>query len=384
MATEVVALQACVEEQRLELVSQSSSPKDPGVGIYVWMQTVSTAHQQRLNRLYTDHQAAEQSLQATHAHQLAFYQTQMMQLSSQLHAVSEELSTCQASLTERDSELVTAYHCIEEQRRHMDAASTKNPNVGLTPLVKKGYVLDPAWIASEVAKRVDEECAAMRDSWMRLMVLQQDVSAHLERELAEVKELLRAKSNAYQQKCEECDIKCDLLTTASLELELHSELKLQDSKRDAELVALVDKNVQLEAETQKLAKEVEFVTKEKDACIKGIKHWQAETANITQNLVGALSSRDALQLKLYKVSVELQDKERAMVVLEEQLKQQEEASKFAMQVCGLAKTFSASRPACDPALDALEEEEEVVVGGDLVEMQKEKSKKKKRKSKGKA
>lgn len=72
-----------------------------------------------------------------------------------------------------------------------------------------------------------------------------------------------------------------------------------------------------------------------------------------------------------------------MVVLEEQLKQQEEASKFAMQVCGLAKTFSASRPACDPALDALEEEE-VVVGGDLVEMQKEKSKKKKRKSKGKA
>lgn len=372
MAAEIVALQACVEEQRLELLAKSTQPKDPGVGIYVWMQSVSAAHQERLTKVYADHQAAEQSMQETHAHQLAFYQTQIMQLNSQLQTVTEQLATSQAVVAEREAELTTAYHCIEEQRRHMEVAATKNPNVGLVPLIKKGYLVDPAWMRSEVDRQVEEECAAMRASVSSLVVLQQQCNDELQRELTEVKAAL-------QTKCMEYDVKCELLTTASLELELRGELEVQHSNREAELVELVEKTTQLEADKQKLLKEVEFLTKEKDACIKGIKHWQAETANITQNLVGALSSRDALQLKLYTVSAELQEKERAMGVMEELLKKREEADKFALQVCGLARVYAASRPVCDPAIDALEDVD--VPQGEQV---KEKSKQKKRKSKTKA
>jgi hypothetical protein len=144
----------------------------------------------------------------------------------------------------------------------------------------------------------------------------------------------------------------------------------------------VDYDVQVD-EARKFQREVELMSKEKEACLKAVKHWQAEAASNAESLVAALSSRDAVHLKLYTVSVELAEKEKQVGEMQETLKVKEHAETFAHQVCGLAKVFASARQACDPALDLLGECASFAASPTPADGD-EKGKKKKRKSKKKS
>jgi chromosome segregation ATPase len=265
----------------------------------------------------------------------------------------------------------------------MEASQSPNPNVGLIPLVKRGSFVDPEWIRTEVDRQVQaerESYMAMQSAVSHLMVLDAAAMDEVTRDLATLQVKYDAKCMEYDAKCVDYDVKVDELKAALEALEVRAAVKLFDATQEAQLIELTEAMVQQTDEKLKLQREVEYVTKEKDACLKGLKHWQAETANVTQNLVAALSNRDALQLKLYTVSAELLEKERELTMLGESLKQKEHAETFALKVCGLAKMFAGAQQACDPAIDALGEDALPVTSAD---MEGGEDKKKKRKSKKK-
>lgn len=356
MATEIQALQLCVEEQRRHLQAQSTKPKDPGVGIYSWMDVVSKQHQQRQAELLAAQQASAQ---------------QVVYLTEQVASLTAAVEVGKEATAATTNELEQAYRCIVEQRRHIHSVATEgasaDPDVGLMQLVRAGaVVLQPtpapvddkelATCRQQVAELTREkenlsaELATARDELVvcRLQVDEvtrekEGVSVELASALKDVA-TCREQVAALQNECATTHtsmqgLACENVTlTAQVCMLNEAVTALQQANVSVEELERAQDGFERLAEAnEKLQLDVARLTKERDATVKGIRHWQAEAQKITTDLIAALESRDRFQAEQFTALKQCRTLTARVSELERQVASMHKFYQLGQQVFGLAQ-----------------------------------------------
>lgn len=376
MATEIQALHVCVEEQRRHLQAQSSKPKDPGVGIFSWMDVLSKQHQQREADLRAAYELQVQALQVLHQTSCS----QVTYLTEQVATLNASLQEAQQAAATSSKDLDMAYRCITEQRRHIHSVMTDgtsaDTDVGLVPLVRAGVVqwqpqeAEVAALANVAEAQVDnmdmvvgvpvedlsrahmcfvlavhavdEELATARQQVKDAQNEREGVQAELSTCRHQVADLLKdvasAKSSMDHALCENVTLAAQVCmlqeAVASLQAAHTSVEELERVQRGFETLAEANEKLQLD---------VERLTKERDATIKGIRHWQAEAQKITTDLVSALESRDRFQAEQFTALKQCRQLTARVTELERQVADMFKFHQLGQQVFGLVQVVDGAR-----------------------------------------
>ncbi len=272
MAEEVKQLHVCVEEQRRVLQTQSSKPKDPGVGIFEWMNLVSKQQRERVAALNESWEARVQTLSA----QLSAVGVDQQRVTH----LEDELAQTRRLLQEETAKSEALQVCVMEQYRHLrtmeEAGGAVHPEVGLATLKTVVPVLLPSAPApapppvpsAPPAPELEERIAA------------------LSAEVATLKDIMKLKEEAIEA------LETQIETSKEKELSATLAARTAGGKVN-ELSELLKLNSQ---------------------------RMQAELQRATNDCMNAMKSRDALQVRVYENMTQLQvaearirDLERAVV-----------------------------------------------------------------------
>lgn len=368
MAAQIVALQECVEEQRRHLQSQSIHPKDPGVGIFTLLQDLSASGHKREMSICESYDERIKAMQTTQTQQYYYFAGQIAQLQTELAAANEQLGVLKTELASKTEEANVLLQCVAEQRRHMALVpeGKTDVDVGLMPLVRKGIVVNPASLQALVDKGVNDVIGARVDAAVSEAMVDNVCT------LQSVKDMMWEYAEFYKQEAESLKLQYGVMKAKYADKCTELDV-LHSSSHSSEEVEV------LKADKEALLNAKHAVEKERDTAIKGIRHWQAESARVTNDLVAVMSHRDGLHIKLYTAHAELQNMAAHIVRLrEEQETSEAKYQKLLTSLSGVMKehTETDKDPALQLQLLMEEEEEEPVVEG-------EKKNKKKKNKKGK-
>jgi hypothetical protein len=333
MAAEIVDLHTLAEEQRRHMAMVSSKQLDPDVGIYTWLKQQSERHTLALNECRAQKEQEMYALRAAHVYEVSQLTQQVQALTCHNEYWTEQHRQIVELLQSSNERLHVLEATVHEQRRQL-SSGTVDVDVGLLPLVKKGYLEAnsdvQAYIDAAVTRRVGEQTSALAAEVSALKLSLADAREEVEKVKAEVEQAKEAEakacadslayvsqlrrvtdvSNEWKRKYEEARNELEGVTAALAE---HKEME-EYAQKLADLVA----------EKEEWLVEKEKLTKLSSAYLTSIRHWQGEAKRMTDELVVALSSRDAFQLRLYTVSAEKQaledEKERVTAIMQNQKK----------------------------------------------------------------
>jgi len=351
MAAEIADLHTLADEQRRHMAMVSSKQVDPDVGIYTWLKQQSERHTSTLNECRAQKEQEVYALRAAHVYEVAQLTQQVQALTYQNEYWTEQHRQTLELLQSSTERLQVLDATVHEQRRQL-SSGTVDVDVGLLPLVKKGYLEAnsdvQAYVDAAVARGVGEQTSALDAEVQRAGEAEAKACAD---SLAYVSQLRRVTdfSNEWKRKYEEARDELEGVTAALAE---HKEME-----------AYAQKLADLVAEKEEWVVEKEKLTKLSSAYLASIRHWQGEAKRITDELVIALSSRDAFQLRLYTVSAEKQaledEKERVTAIMQNQKK----ACQFVADVGQLWAAYCGiQRPVPVNPLEDVEGEVEEVAG----------------------
>jgi hypothetical protein len=292
MAEEVKQLHLCVEEQRRVLQSQSSKPKDAGVGIFEWMSLVAKQQRERELALHESWETRLRALSAELSHALEG-QTRTASLES-------ELSQLRALYDEEVKKTNALQVCVMEQYRHLksmeEAGGELHPDIGLATL--------SSLLGATVLTKPEESTA-----------LEANLAA-LAEELATVKTAAKAKDEAL----EALEARCT---------ELQETL---DATKEKELNA----SLAARAATAK-------VNELSDLLKLNSQRMQAELQRTSSDCMNAMKARDALQVRVYENLTQLQIAEARVRDLERATTTAQPLVQFARDVQALVLGLDASK-----------------------------------------
>lgn len=344
MAAEITDLHTLAEEQRRHMSSVSAKHVDPDVGVYTWLQQQSDRQTLFLNELKVQKEQEVYALRSAHVYEMAQLQQQIQTLTMHNQALLDQNRQSLELLTSHTERLQLLDSTIHEQRRQLAAVAEVDVDVGLLPLVKKGYLESNENVQAHIARGVENETQSLRAG---LEAVREELDTHKEAAstlraaledmtnqheyastlLAQTRELeataaadnlvlvdqVRRSNDFVQEWKRKYEEKCVEAEAFGLALTAHQEMQ-EYAQQLADLVS----------EKEEWVVEKEKLTKLSTAYLASIRHWQGEAKRITDELVIALSSRDAYQLRLYTVAAEKQaledEKERLTGIMESQKK----------------------------------------------------------------
>lgn len=331
MAAEIQALHTCVEEQRRHLQAESSKPKDPGVGIFSWMQTMSDQHQQRETELRDAHEQQIHALAVVHEDTTARLQQQLAYLTEQVTVMTTLRQQGHQLAVKNTQELAMAYRCISEQRRHIQLLTHEgvnaDPDVGLLPLVRAGYVSLEAPVKEPVPPEVLTRAHMC-------FVLATDAAA-VEVDTCR-RQVLDAESANMKLRANLKNAETSMQSLRSENLSLNEKVTMLEKTANTVAFEL------LQSRNETLQVDVERLTKDRDATINGIRYWQGEAQKITADLVTAIESRDRFQAEQFTALKECRLLTLRVTDLERQAVDMHRFYQLGQQVFGLVQGVSHS------------------------------------------
>lgn len=368
MASEIADLHTLAEEQRRHMAMVSSKQVDPDVGIYTWLKQQSERHTSALTECRAQKEQEVYALRAAHVYEVAQLTQQVQALTYQNECWTEQHRQTMELLQSSTERLQLLDATVHEQRRQLSGGAV-DVDVGLLPLVKKGYLEANSdvqtYIDAAVARGVGEQTAALAAEVTAVKTLLDDAREQVEKVRVEVHAAKEAEAKA-------CADSLAYVSQLRRVTDFSSEWKrkYEDVRDELEgVTAALAEHKQMEEYAQKLADlvaekeewvvEKEKLTKLSSAYLASIRHWQGEAKRITDELVIALSSRDAFQMRLYTVSAEKQavedEKERLTAIVQNQKK----ACAFVADVGHLWAAYCGmQRPIPVNPLEDVEEQEE--------------------------
>lgn len=325
MAAEIEQLHLCVEEQRRHLQLQSKDPKDPGVGIFTWMQTVQRAHQDKVVAVRAECEEVVMNRTAVLAHQVALQEQQLATLHHEYTVAAEHAKRATDDLADKERELALAYNCINEQRRHIaslaSGACGPDVDVGLLPMVRAGVVSVETAVKPSVSD-VGTDADDMLPPPVQDVELVERMKAMLLLEYDAWDARLMNLTRENERLAQEAD-------AASMFQQLYTEVMRDTTDQSVRLA-------EAEASAEAATTRVSDLEKENKALFGGLRHWKEEAQRVTAELTVVLGSRDRAHEERYQTLQQMFAIKERVTSLEEEMLREQKMNALGKQVLELA------------------------------------------------